>query len=254
MPRERPSRKPAQSLDSFSLDRQLANYVRKFLENTGLTQRQLGKMAGIDPANLNGWIGGYKKLSSDKLGKLHQIIHLNRFELETKFTRNFAGRIVSLQERGRDLAGELRFDGSGWVSGQSGVDPNNSTSVTGTWKEGGEHSGDDIIDVLRQIDAIHAQARQAIADYIAKAQKAKPNKDGVTEGPRKVNTNDKSSHPGSRGDMLATPEKLKEQIAFVRKEREKTEEQLSLEAELQKERELYWDVRVKAARKELKAQ
>ena len=235
--------------NSNSLDRQLANNVRKFLENTGLTQRQLCKLAGIgDPAKLNGWLGGYKNLSSDKLGNMHRIINLSRFELEKKFTRNLAGRIVSLQERGRELGGELRFDGSGWVAKEGGTGhPVNSTGIADTWKEGGEPSGDDILDVLREIDGIYAEARKEIADRINKITQAKVNK-GPTESPRYTPDNSISSKPGPRGDKFSITSR--QHLEYLQRQRATAEEELAIQKAILAERKKELAARMELAKVE----
>jgi hypothetical protein len=103
---------------------------------------------------------------------------------------------------------------------------------------------------LRQVQNLHRAAIKSIDDYIAGAQKGKINQ-GPTESARKVNSNADSSKPGPRAALLSDPAKLREHLAFVQNEREKAEEIVKLQRQLEKERELMWAARVKAKRKTL---
>jgi transcriptional regulator with XRE-family HTH domain len=231
-----------------SLTIQLARRAKLFADNVGLSQRRVARLLKIDESQYSKFLNGTVNLSAEATLALLRLTSMTKAQLELKFSNpdRLSSRIMNLQEKGKPM----EFDGGGWVADQSGEDPNDSTGIDNTWKEGGEPSGDDIIDVLRQIDNIHAEARKAIADYINKVTQGKVNRAGVTESARSVNTNTKSSHPGSRGDLLSDPAKLKERLEFVRKERKKTEEQLELQAELDRERKLYWDARIKTLRKQ----
>jgi hypothetical protein len=66
----------------------------------------------------------------------------------------------------------------------------------------------------------------------------KVNKSGSTETGRTVDTNNKASRPGSRGNLLSSdPERLRQQLTFVQQERERAEETVKLQRQLEKERE-----------------
>jgi transcriptional regulator with XRE-family HTH domain len=232
----------------ISLDGQLINRVRQFLQCSGVSQRALAGEVGSDPGNFSAFLSGVKSLSVTKISKLLSILNMDRLQLERKFSsRQLSSQILELQEGGEPM----RLDGSGWVPGSvnGDSDPNDSTDISNTWKEGGEPSGDDLIDTLRQIDDYHRQARVAIADYIAQAGKAHPNA-GSTEPPRKVTDNASSSKPGSRGDLFRVTDR-KAHLVYLEEQRAKTEAALQLEKDIQTERKAMWDAQRKL--RELKA-
>lgn len=233
---------------------QLSRRVQCFLSATGISQRKPAKLIKTDETHLANFLAGRTGLSAEKSLKLVQLLNTSKAQLERKFNgKAVTSQIVSLQQRGKPL----QLDSAGaWTPGLSGQDPNGSDDITGVKTARDLDNADDyqakITAFLKDQQSIYRQAIAHIDNYLANVRRAKVNRAGSTEGARTVNTNDKSSHPGSRGDLLSA-DKLREQLEFVRREREKTEERLELEAELQKERAAYWDARVKAARKELKA-
>jgi transcriptional regulator with XRE-family HTH domain len=159
----------------ISIDAQLINRVRQFLQTSGVSQRALCRELGADPGNFNAYLTGVKSLSVRKMYKLLQILNLNKIQLEAKFSKPLlSSQILALQESGRPMT--LDSNG-GWVPAavDGGSDPNNS-----------DDDEDDITETLRQVDDFHRQAREAIAGYIASVQKAKVNKTGQTEPPRRV--------------------------------------------------------------------
>jgi hypothetical protein len=139
------------------------------------------------------------------------------------------------------------------VPGLSGEDPNGSGDITGVKTARDLGNADDYqaatIAMLKQQQELYKSGLKAIEDYLAKITSAKVNRAGSTESARTVRTNDTSSHPGARGDLLSTPEKVKEHLEFVRRERKKAEEHLQLQAELERERKALWDAQVAAARR-----
>jgi transcriptional regulator with XRE-family HTH domain len=226
----------------LSLDQQLGNRVRSWLKATGLTQRQLSKMIGCsDPSMLNGWLGGYKKLSARSTTKLVQLINMSRAQLEAKFTRNLAGRITSLQEMGKQIA---HFDTGGWVCGQSGQDPDSSTDITGTNANPARTCPDDEeLEFLAGLAGLHQAVVERTNDRQAKA---KVNRDGAT-APAKRITDDRK--PGSRGDFLSvTP---RQHLEYLQRERQKAEEDREIQRQINAERKqsLKGSDRVKRAEK-----
>jgi transcriptional regulator with XRE-family HTH domain len=183
------------------LETQLTGRVKTFLHRTGLSQRQLSKLIGCDPGNFNAFLGGFKTLSNEKLSKLLQVLNANRKDLEMKLSRPATAQVTHLQIDGLNV----RLDNGGWIAkeGDSAADPNNQGGdITNTWKANGAPSDDDLIDTLRAVDNFHKQAREAIAQWFANYQKAKPNS-GPTEGPRRINDNAVSRTPGPRGDRFS---------------------------------------------------
>jgi hypothetical protein len=228
---------------------QLAERCRIFSAGTGISLNKMARLIGTEPANFSAFVNGRIGLSSKSTIKLLQLLSLTKREVETKLGVTNV-QIAHYQQNGV----QMRLDSGGsWVPGLSGQDPNGSDDVTGVKTDRDLDNSDDyqarITAFLKDQQSIYRQAIAHIDNYLANVQRGKVNRDGVTSGPRSVNTNDKSSHPGSRGDLLSAA-KLKEQLEFVRKERKKTEEQLELQAELKKERRLYWDARVKTLRKQ----
>jgi transcriptional regulator with XRE-family HTH domain len=177
---------------AYSLDQQLINRLRCFLESTGLTQRQLSRLIGVDPSNLNGYIGGYKKLPVEPVTKLLQISNLSRSELEKKFTRNFAGRITSLQENGT----QIHLSNDGRIAGV-GPDPNDG-DITDVNKSPARSVPDAAeLEFLAGLAGLHQQIIDKISNWQAQ-KKPRPNPDGVTEPARRINDNTRSQTPGPK--------------------------------------------------------
>lgn len=220
--------------ESPTLLNQLSARTKTFLSANNLTQKELCRLLKLDRSNFSKFLAGQVGIGAETTLALVRLMNLNKRALELRFAAAEKTRaaIVNLQERGK----VMRLDGSGWVSGISGDDPVNSTSITDTWKEGGEPSGDDIVDVLRLIDAIHADARKAIADYVAKAQRAHPNANGPTEIPRKVNSNADSSKPSPRASTLNTKPNPRHLLAYLKEEQARIEADLAIEEQIAEER------------------
>jgi transcriptional regulator with XRE-family HTH domain len=185
-----------------SLEQQLTHRIREWLSNTGISQRQLAKMIKVDPGNFNAFLGGYKSLSQQKMGKLLQYLNLNRFQLEAKFNPARSTQITHFQQQGQPM----RLANDGWYPGAGGsgvgIDPNDSgddiATVRSTGAEGDDPSYDDLTRILAQVQALHRQAIQTITDYETR-QKAKPNPNGSTGPARQIS---RPKTPGPRGDML----------------------------------------------------
>jgi plasmid maintenance system antidote protein VapI len=227
---------------SDSLLKQLSNRVQAFIAATGISQRKLAKLIKTDETHLSAFLAGKSGLSAEKSLRLMQILNSSRSQLEMKLGRSTtAAQIAHFQQEGQ----MMRLDSNGgWVAREGGNgDPNGTTDITNTWKSGGAPSDDPIIDVLRQVDNYHRQAREAIAAWFATAAQAKVNKAGSTEPARRISDNDKSSHPGSRGDAFSTA-KRKEYLQYLEKQRRESEEALQLEERIKREQERAWDARV----------
>jgi hypothetical protein len=230
---------------------QLSRRVASFIEATGITHKQLARLVGCDRSQLTSYLSTGKGLSAERALKLLNVLSSSRAQLEAKFGRKaVSSQIVSLQERGK----VMKLDsGGGWVAGQSGHDPNGTDDITGVKTAGDLPNADDYqqetIDFLRDQQNIHRSAIAEIQKYLDNVTKGKINQ-GSTEPARKITDNTTSRTLGPRGDLLSDPAKLKEQLEFVRRERKKSEEQLELQAELDRERKLYWDARIKTLRKQ----
>jgi transcriptional regulator with XRE-family HTH domain len=109
-----------------SIETQLTNRVRSFLQATGISQRQLSKMLKIDPGNFNDFLSGAKTLSAEKTIKLLQLISLNKMQLEAKF-KPAAVQLEHYQQGGQ----LMRLSNDGWLPKEGGSgDPNDSTDIT----------------------------------------------------------------------------------------------------------------------------
>lgn len=185
---------------------QLSRKVQAFIDATGLTHKRLARMIGCERSQLTSFLSTGKGLSAERSLRLMQILNSSRAQLEAKFgAKRVSSRILELQESGR----QLRFDGSGWVAkeGNGGADPNNSggdiTTVRSNGAAGGDSSGDTITDILREVDLLHKQAREAIAQWFANNDRAKPNAQGSTKPPQTANTNERSRSPGPKPDQFS---------------------------------------------------
>jgi transcriptional regulator with XRE-family HTH domain len=228
---------------------QLSSRVRSFLAATGLSQRKLAKMIKTDEAHLANFLAGRSGLSAEKSLKLMQILNSTRSQLEAKFARKaVTSRILELQESGQPM----KLDASGsWVAkegGDWGSDPNNSTSIDNTPTARDLPGADDYqqrtIDFLKDQQNIYRKAIAEIDSYLNKVQKARPNANGSTESPRTVTTNVRSSTPGPKPDLFAKQERLE----WLKAEREKTEQAIKLEKDLDREQAAYWAKRVELLR------
>ena len=233
--------------------KQLAERCRKFSAGTGISLNRMAKLIGTEPTNFSAFINGRVGLSAKSTIKLMQLLNASKAQLEAKLSAKEI-HLEHYQEEGRLMT--LSSDGSGWVAreGDSAADPNNrGGDITTVSSINGAPSDDELTDVLRQVNNLHKQALDILNAYTSKIQKARPDPAGVTSGPRKIADNTTSRTPGPRGDLLSDPDKLREHLVFVKREREKAEETVKLQRQLEKERELMWAARVDVKRKELKA-
>lgn len=105
--------------DPHSVEAQLRNRVRDFLQATQISQRQLCRLIGTDPGNFNAYLAGCKSLSREKMAKLLQVISLNRLQLEAKLGKATTAQIAHFQQNGTPM----RLSYSGSVA-RTGPDPN----------------------------------------------------------------------------------------------------------------------------------
>jgi hypothetical protein len=174
---------------------QLADRVRSFSAGTGISLNRIAKLIETDSSNFSAFINGRSGLSATSVCRLLELLSSSKRQLEARLTAK------PIQIRHFQSEGEpMRLDAGGsWVPTEGGSgDPDDTTSIANTWKANNEPSGDDIIDTLRQIDDLHQQAREAIAGYIANAQRATVNRTGSTEPPRRINDNTASRTAGPR--------------------------------------------------------
>jgi hypothetical protein len=113
----------------------------------------------------------------------------------------------------------------------NGSDPNSTGGITSTPKANGDPSGDDLMGVLRQVDNFYRQAREAIAGYLATAQKAKPNPNASNSSPKRISD---SRKPGPSGDLLSVTRR--QHLEYLQRERQKAEEELLIQKQINSER------------------
>jgi hypothetical protein len=228
---------------------QIAERCRTFSAGTGVSLNSIASLIGMSSGNFSAFLHGRSGLSARVTIKLLQLLNMSAREVQMKLSKSTGSRVEHFQSRGQPQA--MKLDGSGWVTGQSGEDPNDSTGIDNTWKEGGEPSGDDLLDTLRQVDNFHRLAREAIAGYIANVQKAKVNKSGSTESPRTVDTNRRSSLPGPKGDQYSekTPEQMRDYLKWLKAKREVEELRVRLEDEISAEAKSYMNARMELGKR-----
>ena len=111
--------------DSDTLLGQLARRVAAFVEATGITQKKLAKLIKTDETHLSAFLAGRSGLSAEKSLRLMQLLNSSKSQLEAKFRNPITSHIVELQEKGEVVTFR-------WVPGQSGTDPNRSTTIVHT--------------------------------------------------------------------------------------------------------------------------
>lgn len=227
---------------------QLSRRVENVLKATGVSQRKLARWLKTDEAHIANFLAGRTGLSAEKSLKLMQILNTTRSQLEAKFGSPVTSRILHLQSS--DSQAMTLDSNGGWVPGLAGAgsDPDGSTNIVSTNKNPARQPPDpDELEFLAGLAGLHQQ----IIDKIngRQAMKGKVNRDGATESGRKVNSNDKSSSPGSRGDMLSrlgiNP---KEHLKWLETERIKAEQELAVYKQIEHERKLTLAARLELAK------
>jgi transcriptional regulator with XRE-family HTH domain len=189
----------------LSLNQQLAQRAKTFCSNLGLTQNKLARLLKVDDSQFSRFLNGQANLSAEKTLRLVRLMSLGRRHLELKFgsPEKLTGRLMHLQESGRELAKVVQFTtpNDGWLPGR-GMDPNDSgddiTTVRSTDSQGDDPGYDDLTRTLAQVQALHMQAISTIEDYEAR-QCARVNATGSTDPARQIS---RPKTPGPRGDLL----------------------------------------------------
>ena len=177
---------------------QLSRRVQSFLSATGISQRRLAKLIKTDETHLANFLAGRTGLSAEKSLRLMQILNASRSELEAKLGKAATMQITHFQEKGKPM----RLTNDGWVSGESGQDPNGTDDVNRRQTARDLDNADCLeqtIAMLRDQQQILRQADAHIEAYITNAQKAHPNATGNT-GPSKQISRPKTAGP--RRDLL----------------------------------------------------
>jgi transcriptional regulator with XRE-family HTH domain len=190
----------------LSLGQQLAMRAKTFCNSLGLTQNKLARLLQVDDSQFSRFLNGTSNLSAEKTLKLVRLLSCSKRDLALKFAspEKLTARLMHLQESGRKLAEVVHFAASndGWVPGLSGTDPilsgDDITTIRSTGAEGDDPSYNDLTRTLAQVQALHRQAIQIIADYETR-QKAKPNPNGSTGPARQIS---RPKTPGPSGDLI----------------------------------------------------
>lgn len=181
------------SENPLSLTIQLANRLKTFATNLGLSQRQISKILKLDESHLSRFLDGKAGLSAEMTLKVLRLTSVTKKELALKFGKpeKLSAKITGLQQAGHPM----RLD-VGWVPqvGKDNDPDNNSPSII-------DDPDDDSTEYfLKNQIAIHQAAIAAISDYLNKAPKvpkARVNPGPTTEGSRRVDTKPKAGG-GSR--------------------------------------------------------
>ena len=160
---------------------QIASRTAAFLQNTGVSQARLCRHLSISDSSLSQFLHGTKSLDPSVIIKLVQTLNLSHHEVAEKFSEPVrTAKLMHLQESVMGQPAQMRLDGNdGWVSGQSGIDPNGTGGIDDV-PDADTHYDQATIDLLRQVRGYHRKSIRAINDYI---QKAKANRDGSTPIP-----------------------------------------------------------------------
>jgi transcriptional regulator with XRE-family HTH domain len=190
----------------LSLNQQLAFRAKTFCSNLGLTQATLARLLSVDDSQFSRFVNGQANLSSEKTLKLVRLMSLSKRDLELKFgsPEKLSGRLMHLQEGGRELAKVVRFSNDGWIAKEGGTDdPNNTTDITSSnYNPARSCPDDEELEFLSGLAGLHQSIIDKINAWQQRSQKAKPNKDGATEAPRRITDNDDSRRSGPRGDLF----------------------------------------------------
>jgi transcriptional regulator with XRE-family HTH domain len=231
------------------MDDLLAQVVKRaklFKEKTGLKSRDIAKLTGISEQQICDFLAQRKGLSIASLHRLLNLLNTNVNQIQAKVGPAGSTRIIELQESGKPM--HLDVNG-GWYPGTdgsgAGTDPNGSTSIVETNKNPARQVPDaEEQEFLAGLAGLHQSIIDKINDWQARKMKARPNANGSTEPPRRINDNSASSEPGNRGDLFSKQEHLD----WLKAEREKTEQAIKLERDTKREQELYWAKRVELLR------
>jgi transcriptional regulator with XRE-family HTH domain len=162
---------------SPSLIRQLANRARSFHQLTGIPQSRLASAIGMSDGNYSNFLAGRKGIGAEATCRLLKFTNMPTRQAIATFSKPVpTSRIMELQEQRR----HLQLDNSGYVPGQSGIDPNNSTPIDATPDADTGYNQDDV-DLLKGLLCMNRQAIRKIKGYLQQIDvRAKVNRDGTT--------------------------------------------------------------------------
>jgi transcriptional regulator with XRE-family HTH domain len=163
--------------------REIAERTRTFSAGTGVSLQKIARLVGVEPSNFSNFVNGKVGLNAASTVKLLQLLNLTRRQVEEKLTAK-AVTISHFQEHGRQVAEVIRFDnGDGWVPGRTSEPTSEGIEVKTASNL--EDAPDELTRVLAQLNGLHQQAIQIIADYETR-QKATPNPSGSTSPARQI--------------------------------------------------------------------
>ena len=228
---------------------QLMQRTQEFREKTGLSTRQIGKLAKISEQQLCDFLAGRKGLSTKSICRLLQVVNATPYQLQAKLS----GKVIHV-EHFQHMGEEMRFANGGWVAKEGGTDdPNDSTGIDSTPTARDVDGSDDYlrqtIGFLKQQQEIYRQAIGHIDSWFANYQKARPNPAGVTGPPRSVAVNETSRTAGSRGDLFKSPEELKEHLEWLKEKRAQEELKIRLRDEITAESKGYMNARLELSKR-----
>jgi hypothetical protein len=236
---------------------EIAERCRTFSAGTGVSLNKIAKLIDVETGNFSAFVNGRIGLSAASTVKLLQLLNLTKRQVEEKLAIKPV-TLAHFQQGGKQVAEQVRFAAppvkqfDSWVPGlaNGGSDPNCSTDITSTNNNPARSVPDAAeLEFLAGLAGLHRQIIDRIDNWQAQ-QKAKPNKDGVTESPRKINSNADSSKPGPRASLFTdNTDQLRHRVELMRQEREKAEEQLRLQRELTEEKDRWFAAKSEVCKK-----
>lgn len=150
----------------LSLQQQLLARVATFQKNLpNITQSEIARYCNIGESNFDAALAGRRGLSANSCLQLHTLLSLPPHEVTKKFSQPVrSSKILNLQQSVQGQPARMRLDNDGWVSGQSGVDPSNSTTVDDTADANVSTAA--TATVLRQVPSLHRKAIKAINGWL----------------------------------------------------------------------------------------
>lgn len=177
---------------------QLADRTRSFSTATDISLNQIAKLIGTDTSNFSAFINGRAGLSAVSVCRLMELLNSSKRQLDQRLNAKPV-QIRHFQSEGAPMQLDA---GSAWVSGQSGVDPNDSSDIVSTPTARDLPNARDYeqqtIGFLRQQQELYRSAIQEIENYLTRAPKATVNRAGTTEPARRIDDNQRSRTAGPR--------------------------------------------------------
>ena len=184
--------------DTPSLTEQLAARVKKFASSMNLSQRQVCEVLKLNEGTFSRFLSSKGQLSPEDTLKVLRLTSLSRRDLDLKLGQRTTSKIQHLQVKGEQMT---FADTGGWVPGRTS-DPNDlNEGIEVKSASNLEDIDDELSCVLAQLNGLHQKAIDVINRYVAK--KAKPNRNGITEGPRHIDDNTRSRTAGPRPDRFS---------------------------------------------------